>query len=101
MPKRLLITLVRSTIGSRKEHTATVRSLGLRRRMQTVSHPDTPSIRGMIRAVQHLLHVTEVELPARRRKRPARGAAASTSDGSSAAVPASQHATHSEEGAKP
>lgn len=101
MPKRLLITLVRSTIGSRKEHKATVRSLGLRRRMQTVSHPDTPSIRGMIRTVQHLLHVTEVELPARRRTRPARGTAASTPEGSGAAAPASQPATQSEEGARP
>jgi|DewCreStandDraft_1066081.scaffolds.fasta_scaffold01266_19 large subunit ribosomal protein L30 len=74
MPKRLFITLVRSTIGSRKEHKATVRALGLTRRMQTVSHPDTPSIRGMIRTVQHLLHVTEIEQPERRRTRPSRPA---------------------------
>lgn len=101
MPKRLLITLVRSTIGSRKEHKATVRSLGLTRRMQTVSHRDTPSIRGMIRTVQHLLHVTEVELPARQRRRPARGTAASPPQRPGAAVPANQSTTQSEEGARP
>ena len=74
MPKRLLITLVRSTIGSRKQHKATVRALGLTRRMQTVNRPDNPAVRGMVQTVRHLLHVTEIELPARRRHARAEGA---------------------------
>ncbi|HEY1013380.1 MAG TPA: 50S ribosomal protein L30, partial [Herpetosiphonaceae bacterium] len=38
----------------------TVRSLGLRKLNQVVELPDTPSIRGMIFKVQHLVTVEEV-----------------------------------------
>jgi large subunit ribosomal protein L30 len=95
MQKRLLITLVRSTIGSRKEHKATVRALGLTRRMQTVNRPDHPAVRGMVQAVQHLLHVTEIELPARHRRRRAR--AAGTGAGSPPPAPALPTAREEEE----
>jgi large subunit ribosomal protein L30 len=51
----LRITLVRSPIGRPKDQGATVRSLGLRRLHQTVEHPDTPAIRGMVTKVRHLV----------------------------------------------
>ncbi|HKG25297.1 MAG TPA: 50S ribosomal protein L30 [Thermomicrobiales bacterium] len=53
----LRVTLVRSTIGKPKDQGATVRSLGLRKLHQTVELPDTPSVRGMLNKVRHLLNV--------------------------------------------
>lgn len=54
------ITLVRSVIGCTAEQRRTVRSLGLRRIRQTVERPDGPDVRGMVRAVSHLVRVEEV-----------------------------------------
>ncbi len=58
-PAMLRITLVRSTIGRPPDQEATVQSLGLRRLHQTVEHPDTPSVRGMITKVRHLVSVAD------------------------------------------
>ncbi|MBI4337265.1 MAG: 50S ribosomal protein L30 [Chloroflexi bacterium] len=54
---KLRITYVKSEIGHRQEDRATLRSLGLRRLHQTVVHPDTPVIRGMVKAIRHLVKV--------------------------------------------
>ncbi len=59
--KVLRITLVRSPIGYSRDQKATVRALGLRRLHQTVEKADTPTIRGMVAKVQHMLKVEEVE----------------------------------------
>ena len=53
--KKLKITLVKSTIGCKEGHRATVRGLGLRKINQTVELPDTPEVRGMINRVNYLL----------------------------------------------
>jgi large subunit ribosomal protein L30 len=37
-----------------------VKALGLRRIRHTVERPDTPSIRGMVTKVRHLVEVEEV-----------------------------------------
>lgn len=37
----------------------TIRGLGFRRMQQTVEHPDTPAVRGMIHKVRHLVQVEE------------------------------------------
>jgi large subunit ribosomal protein L30 len=58
--KMLRITYVKSAIGYRQDQRDTLRSLGLRRLHQTVEKPDTPSIRGMINKVRHLVRVEEV-----------------------------------------
>ena len=55
----LKIKLVRSPIGSRQQHKETVRSLGLRRLNQIVELPATPQVRGMVRAVRHLVEIVE------------------------------------------
>jgi len=39
----------------------TIRALGLRRLHQGVKHDDSPSIRGMVHKVRHLVKVEEVE----------------------------------------
>jgi large subunit ribosomal protein L30 len=57
--KMLKITLVRSPIGYEKSQKATVKALGLRRMNMTVTHKDTPQIRGMINKIVHLLRVEE------------------------------------------
>ncbi len=57
--KIVRITLVRSAIGYSKRHKATVRALGFHRLHETVQHVDTPSLRGMIYQVAHLVEVEE------------------------------------------
>jgi len=58
-PKRLKVTLVRSTIGFNETQAKTVEGMGLRRLRHTVELPDTPATRGMIHKVRHLVEVTE------------------------------------------
>ncbi len=53
--KTVKVTLVRSLIGTKESHRATVRGLGLRRMNHTVELEDTPAIRGMINKVSYLL----------------------------------------------
>ena len=53
--KKIRVTLVKSLIGTRPEHRACVRGLGLRRRSHTVEVIDTPANRGMINKVSYLL----------------------------------------------
>lgn len=53
--KKLKITLVRSLAGTKREHRASVRGLGLRRINHTVELPDTPAVRGMVRKASYLL----------------------------------------------
>jgi large subunit ribosomal protein L30 len=59
-PKLLRVTLVKSPIGYSKRHKATVRALGLRKMHQTVEHVETPTLRGMLYMVNHLVKVEEV-----------------------------------------
>jgi large subunit ribosomal protein L30 len=56
----LRIKLVKSPIGNNKRNRATVQALGLRGVNKVVEHADTPSIRGMIHHVKHMLLVEEV-----------------------------------------
>ena len=58
--KQVKVTLVRSTIGCKKDHRDTVRGLGLRRINSTKVLKDTPEVRGMINKVDYLVTATEV-----------------------------------------
>lgn len=60
-PKMLRITLVKSAIGYSEKHKATVLALGLRKLHQTVTLADTPSLRGMLLKVNHLVKIEEVK----------------------------------------
>ena len=53
------IKQVKSKIGYPVDQKRTLQSLGLRRISQVVEVEDTPSIRGMIRKVHHLVTVVE------------------------------------------
>jgi large subunit ribosomal protein L30 len=56
---QLKITQVRSVLGRGAKQEGTIRALGLRRIGQTVVKEDRPEIRGMVRAVEHLVEVEE------------------------------------------
>lgn len=56
---KLRIKWVKSAIGYSKDQKATIRALGFHKLQQTVEHDDQPTIRGMIRKVQHLVQVEE------------------------------------------
>ena len=55
--KKIKVTLVKSLIGTKPDHRACVRGLGLRRVNHTVEVIDTPANRGMINRVSYLLKV--------------------------------------------
>jgi large subunit ribosomal protein L30 len=57
--KALKITLKRSLIGRPEKQKRIISSLGLRKINQSVTHKDTPSIRGMIHKTSHLIEVSE------------------------------------------
>lgn len=59
-PKKLRITYVKSSIGYSERHKATIRTLGLHRLHQSVVHEDTPTVRGMLAKVNHLVRIEEV-----------------------------------------
>ncbi len=60
MPK-LRIKLVKSGIGYAVDQKRTLKALGFRRLNQSVIRDDSPSIRGMIVKVRHLVEVEESE----------------------------------------
>jgi len=55
--KTVTVKLVRSVIGTRADHRATVRGLGLRGMNSTSVLEDTPAVRGMINKVRYLVVV--------------------------------------------
>jgi large subunit ribosomal protein L30 len=57
--RKLRVVQVRSAIGFDRRQRATLRGLGIRRLHQTVSLEDSPAVRGMLRAVRHLVSVEE------------------------------------------
>jgi large subunit ribosomal protein L30 len=58
-PGRIRLKQVRSEIGYTRRQRATLKGLGLRRLHQIVELEDTPSVRGMISKVSHLVTVLE------------------------------------------
>ena len=58
---KLKITQTRSTIGCLKDQIATMEALGLKKIRGTKIQEDNAVIRGMIRKVEHLVSVEEIE----------------------------------------
>ncbi len=56
----LIVTQVRSTIGTKKNQRETLRTLGLHKIRQSVVRIDDAQVRGMIKTVRHLVTVEEV-----------------------------------------
>ena len=59
MAATLNVTLIRSMIGQPETHRKVLRGMGLTKLNKTVQLEDTPSIRGMISKVQHLVKAEE------------------------------------------
>lgn len=57
----LRITYTKSSIGYAQRQKDTVRSLGLRRLGESVIQPDSAAVRGMVRAVAHLVTAEAVD----------------------------------------
>ena len=55
--KKITVKLVKSIIGTKQDHRATVRGLCLRKLNSTAVLEDTPAVRGMIQKVQYLVKV--------------------------------------------
>lgn len=56
---KVKIKQTRSRIGSPKDQKRTLDALGLRKMNKVVEHDDTPTIRGMITKIQHLVTIVE------------------------------------------
>lgn len=54
---QIKVKLVKSLIGTKELHRATVRGLGLRRLNSVSTLEDTPAVRGMINKVSYLVKV--------------------------------------------
>ncbi|VFP81944.1 50S ribosomal protein L30 [Candidatus Erwinia haradaeae] len=61
MAKTIQVTQTKSSIGCLPKHKATLLGLGLRRIHQTVERNDTPSIRGMVNSISHMITIQEKE----------------------------------------
>jgi len=57
---KLKIRQVKSAINRSGMQKKTIRALGIRRMHQEVVHEDNPCIRGMVKKVEHLVEVEEV-----------------------------------------
>ena len=57
--KKVKVTLIRSLIGTKESHRATVRGLGLRRLNSSAVLEDTPAVRGMITKVAYLVRMVD------------------------------------------
>ena len=59
MAKTVKVTQIKSSIGRLPKHRATIKGLGLRRINHTVELEDTPSVRGMINKISHMVEIVE------------------------------------------
>ena len=58
---KLRVTYKKSAIGYASDQRRTIEALGLRRLHHVVEHEDSPSVRGMLHKVRHLVQVEEVD----------------------------------------
>jgi large subunit ribosomal protein L30 len=78
---QLLVTQVKSGIGTKPKHRANLRALGLRGIGQQNVLPDRPEIRGMLHRVTHLVSVEVVAEPGERQRAHRRHVAATDEAG--------------------
>lgn len=57
--KKIKVTQIRSSIGRKPSHVATLKGLGLHRIRQTVVLDDSPVVRGMVNKVFYMVKVEE------------------------------------------
>ncbi|OGV44227.1 MAG: 50S ribosomal protein L30 [Legionellales bacterium RIFCSPHIGHO2_12_FULL_42_9] len=59
MTKKIKITLIKSIIGRKPKHIQIAKQLGLRKLNKTVTQPDNPAVRGLVKCVAYLLKVED------------------------------------------
>jgi len=57
--KTIKVKQIKSEIGYDRKQRATLRGLGIRRMSHVVEVEDTPSVRGMVKKIPHLVSVLE------------------------------------------
>ena len=60
MAVKLKVTLVKSMIGRPQKHRRILKGIGLTKLNKTVVFKNTPSVRGMVRHVSHLVRAKEI-----------------------------------------
>ena len=55
--KKITVKLIKGTVGCPPKQRGTINGLGLKKREQVVTLDNTPSVRGMIKKVLHLVEV--------------------------------------------
>jgi len=60
MAEKLEITLIKSMIGRPPKHRRILKGMGLTKLNKTVVFKNTPSVRGMVRHVSHLVRAKEI-----------------------------------------
>ena len=55
----ITVKLIKSPVGTRSDHRATVLGLGLRKIRQTRVLEDTPAVRGMVNKVSYMVQIVE------------------------------------------
>ncbi len=58
---KVIVTLKKSVIGSRPEHIATIKALGLHKTHSSVEKRTYPQIKGMIHSVRHLVTAKKLQ----------------------------------------
>lgn len=61
MAKKIRIKLVRSTIGKKPNHVATVKALGLGKLNSVVEQEVNPAVIGMVNSVSHMVTWEEIK----------------------------------------
>ena len=62
MAEQIKVTLIRSSIGSRRNQRENLKGLGLRKVNGSSILENTSSVRGMIRKVQHLVRIDTITI---------------------------------------
>ena len=61
MADKIKVTLIKSSIGNRKNQKENLKGLGLKKIKGSRILENTPSVRGMIQKVQHLVRIETIE----------------------------------------
>ena len=61
MTDKIKVTLLKSSIGNRKNQKENLKGLGLKKINSSRILENTPSVRGMIQKVQHLVRIETIE----------------------------------------
>ena len=61
MAARLKVTQIKSEIGGKPKQRESLRRLGLKRIGDIIVKDDSPVVRGLVRAVAHLVKVEEID----------------------------------------